>query len=200
MPVYSPLLATDVKSLLTANYAKIESQSSGFKYNSEVIKTFTFSLVDLNDPFRLERFIEVLRPILTHFKINFSVDFILREEGELRYFHPSQNNSCLLSTALNISRDEDLSSFKTEFARGNWLDINTHLNLRPNTKAKVECIANITFYVYLLEGVYQFVGRPSSIMPAFFENSESLFTLRSNSNNKVYEDNLCFFSKCFLRS
>ena len=64
MPDFSGLLASDVKSLLTANYAKIESQSSGFKYNSEVIKTFTLSLMDLNGPFRLKRFIKVLRPIL----------------------------------------------------------------------------------------------------------------------------------------
>ena len=98
MPDFSDLLAPDVRSLLATYYAKIITQSSGFKYNSKVIKTFTFCLVDLNDPFRLEHFIEELHPILTHFKINFAVGYILREEGKLRYFLQSIGNSCLLRT------------------------------------------------------------------------------------------------------
>ena len=106
MPDFSELLASDVKTLLATNYVKNETQSTGFKHNSEVIKTFTFCLVDLNDLFRLERFIEVLRPILTHFKINFAIGYILREEGNLRYFHPSIGNSCLLGTAFDVSGGE----------------------------------------------------------------------------------------------
>ena len=42
MPIFSRLLARDVKDLLTTNYSKIETQASGFNYNSEIIKTFTF--------------------------------------------------------------------------------------------------------------------------------------------------------------
>ena len=145
MPVFSAHLETDIKHLLAADYSKIETQSSDFNYNAEIIKTFTFSLVDLNDPFRLQWFIEVLRPILTHFRINFAVGYILRNEGEVRYFHPLMGNSCLLRTAFDISGDEDFDHFKTEFERGNWLDLNSHLNLRPNTKSVVEWVCSITF-------------------------------------------------------
>ena len=129
MPDFSELLALGVRSLVATNYAKIETQSLGFNYNSKVIKTFTYCLVDLNDPFRLERFIELLHLILTHFKIYFAVGYILREEGVLHYYYPSIGHSCLLRTAFDIRGDKDLATFKTEFQRGNWLDLNSHLNL-----------------------------------------------------------------------
>ena len=132
----------------------------------------------------------MLRPTLTHFKINFAVGYILR--GVLRYFHPSIGNSCLLSTAFDVSGDKDLATFKTEFEHVNWLDSYTPSNLRPNTKSVVECLCSITFYVYLLEGIYQFVGTPPTIIPDFFKNSMSLFTLTAN-QKKTYKDNLCFF-------
>ena len=51
--IFSANFMTDVQDLLTANYSIIETQVSGFNYNSEVVKMFTFSLVDLNNPFRL---------------------------------------------------------------------------------------------------------------------------------------------------
>ena len=59
MPVFLRLLARDVKNLLAINYPKIEMQTSGFKYNNEIIETFTFLLVDLSNPFEINRFIEL---------------------------------------------------------------------------------------------------------------------------------------------
>ena len=126
----------------------------------------------------------MLHPILTHFRINFAVGYILRNEGEVRYFHPLIGNSCLLRTAFDVSGDEDLEIFLTEFEQGNWLDLNSHLNLRPNTKSVVECVCSITFYVYLVEGIYQLVGAPSVTIPDFFKESSSLFTLAVNQKNK----------------
>ena len=59
MPLFQQYLTSDVQGLLTANYSKIKTQSSGFNYNAEIIKTFTFSLVDLNNPFK--------QPIMSNF-------------------------------------------------------------------------------------------------------------------------------------
>ena len=94
----------------------------------------------------------------------------LRNEDVLRYYHPSIGNLCLLQTAFNVSGDADLTRFKAEFKRGNWLELISHLNLRPNTKSKVECFTNILFYVYLVAGVLwiQFVGTPLLTIPDFF--------------------------------
>ena len=124
MPLFPQHFASDVQDLLSANYLKIETQSSGFNYNAEIIKTFTFSLVDLNNPFQIDRFIDMLRLILTHFRIYFAVGYILRNEDVLRYYHPSIGNSCLLQTAFDVSSEEDLTRFKAEFERGNWLQLN----------------------------------------------------------------------------
>ena len=124
--------------------------------------------------------------------------YILRNEGILIYFHLSIENSCLLKTAFDVSGRKDLTRFKTEFELGSWLELTSHLNLRPNTRSVVECLANITFYVYLIEGIYQFVGFLPLNMPDLLKESRSLFALAANRKNKTYEDNLCFFPKCDL--
>ena len=118
MSLFPLRLASDVKRLLSTNYSNIETLMSGFNYNAEIIKIFTFLLVDLNNPFQIDRFIALLCLILTHFRSNFAVDYILRTEDVLRYYHPSIGNSCLLRTAFDVSDEEDLSRFKTDFEHG----------------------------------------------------------------------------------
>ena len=83
--------------------------------------------------------------------------------------------------------------FKDEFLRGNWLDLNTHALLRPTTKVTAICLTSITFYVYLVDGIYQFVGSPPNEMPKYFTESVSLYTLTITIKLKKYTDNLCFF-------
>ena len=75
MPIFPQHLATDVQDLFTAKYSKIETQLSGSNDNVDINKTFTFSLVNLNNPFQLQQVIRVLRPILTH-SVNFAVGYI----------------------------------------------------------------------------------------------------------------------------
>ena len=98
----------------------------------------------------------------------------------------------LLRTAFDIRGNEDLNRFKTDFERGNWLDLNSHLNLRPNTKSVVECVCSITFYVYLVAVVYQLVGTPPDLITDFFKKSRFLRTLVANDKGKKYNNNLCF--------
>ena len=118
--------------------------------------------------------------------------YILRAEDVLRYYHPSIGNSCLHRTAFDVSGDENLTRFKTEFEHGNWLDLNSHLNLRPNTKSVVECVCSITFYVYLVAGIYQFVGTPPTTMPDYFKvMSFSLWRLTPTDKNMM---TTCVFS------
>ena len=174
MAVFSRLLSTDVKNLLAEKYSKIKTQSIGFKHKGDLVKTYTFTFVDESEKFELERFINKLWLILTHFRINFAVGYILRNEDDLRYFHPSINNSCLLQRPFNVSGSNDLMHFKFEFVPENWLELNSHLNLRPNSKSVVEYLTSITFYVYLVAGIYQFVGSPPNTMLNFFKESMSL--------------------------
>ena len=83
--------------------------------------------------------------------------------------------------------------FKDEFLRGNWLDLNTHVLLRPNTKSTAICLTSITFYVYLVDGIYQFVGAPPNDILKYFSDCMSPYTLVTDSQSKKYNDNLCFF-------
>ena len=180
MPVYSRLFSAEVKNLLTEKHNQIKTHISGFNQNGGLVTEYTFTLIDESEKFHIDRFISKVSSILIRFKINFGVSFILNEETGLRYFHQSHNNSRLLPLAFIITGPADLIRFKAEFLRGNWLDLNTHAILRPTTKAKAICITSITFYVYLVSGVYQFVGLPPNEMPNYFTNSMSLYTLATN--------------------
>ena len=73
MPVYSPLLSTEVKNLLTEKYDKIKTQTTGFNQDGGLCKELTFILVDESEKFDIDRFISQVTPILTRFKINFAV-------------------------------------------------------------------------------------------------------------------------------
>ena len=80
MPVYSPLLSTEVKNLLTEKYDKIKTQVTGFNQDGGLVKELTFTLVDEAGKFNINRFISQVTPILTRFKINFAVSYVLNEE------------------------------------------------------------------------------------------------------------------------
>ena len=92
---------------------------TGFNQDGGLVKEYTFTLVDEAQKFNIDQFIREVTPILTRFKINFAVGYILNEETGLRYYHQSHNNSRLLSTAFVITGPEDLTRFKDEFLRGN---------------------------------------------------------------------------------
>ena len=193
MPVFSPLLSTEVKNLLTAKYDKIKTQTRGFNLVGGLCKELTFTLVDESQKFDIEHFISQVAPIRTRFKINFAVSYILNEEAGPRYFHQSHNNSRILPLAFVVRGPEDLTRFKDEFSRGNWLDLNTHVIMRPNSKSTPVCLASITFFIYLVDGIFQFVGKPPNEMPPYFSATMSLYTLAANVKSEKYTDNLCFF-------
>ena len=194
MPVYSNLYSSEVKRLLNEKYEQIKTHSTSFNQNVGYVVECTFTLVDESERFHIDRFISLVSTILIRFKINFGISFVLKDEViGLRYFHQSHNNSRLLPQAFLITGPTDLVRFKTEFLRGNWLELNTHAKLRPTTKTRAVCITSVTFYVYLIDRTYQFVGAPLNDLPKYFTNSMSLYTLATNTKNKKYKDNLCFF-------
>ena len=88
MPIFSWLSANDVTDLLSIHYPKIKTQVNDSKYKNGVIKTFTYTLSDMNEPFQIYSFIDVVRPILSRFRINFAMGYILRNEETLKYYLP----------------------------------------------------------------------------------------------------------------
>ena len=75
MPVYSPLLSTEVKNLLTEKYDKIKTQVTGFNQDGGLVKELTFTLVDEAEKFNIDRFISQVTSVLTRFKLNFAVSY-----------------------------------------------------------------------------------------------------------------------------
>ena len=102
----SRLLASYVTDLLSIHYPKIKTQATGSKYKNGIFKTFTYTLIDINEPFQIDRLVDAVRPILTRFRINFALGYILRNEDTLRYYHPSNGNSCIWNTAFDVSREK----------------------------------------------------------------------------------------------
>ena len=131
MPIFSSLLTADLKRSFNLNYDKIKAQSSSYGPANKVVKTRHFSYVDELLPFQIDDFIAELRPIQNHFRVNFSVGYMLRKEMEICYFYHSANNSCLLAAALRVNEESDIEAFRAKFEEGSWLYIDSHKNLRP---------------------------------------------------------------------
>ena len=96
-------------------------------------------------------FPEMIRNIFTQqtsaFRINVSFGFILRnvETGELRYYHPSQNNARFFDVPHLIRNEEDLDKFQDELSHHDMLEYIRQQ--RPDTKSVVHLLTNVTFYV-----------------------------------------------------
>ena len=96
-------------------------------------------------------FPEMIRRIFTQqasaFKINLSFGFMLRniDTGELRYYHPSQNNARFFDVPHLIRNEENLERFLDDLSRHDMLEYIRQQ--RPDTKWIVHLLTNVTFYV-----------------------------------------------------
>ena len=86
-------------------------------------------LVDESAPFQIDDFITTLCPIQNHFRINFSIEYMLLDVMHVRYFYPLVNNSCLLPMAFRVNEESDIDEFKTKFEEGSWLHLCRSKNL-----------------------------------------------------------------------
>ena len=80
---------------------------------------YSFTLHDIASSNFPEMVYRIIGQQTTAFKINVSFGFILRnvETGELRYYHPSQNNSRLFYVPHLIRTEEDLDKFLADLSR-----------------------------------------------------------------------------------
>ena len=104
MVVLSQLLSEDVRAEILLNYVKIKTQQVEQKHKDGLAKHSNYTLCDTDEPFEIDSFIDVIRPILNRLKINFAIGFILRSETDVRYYYPSDNNGCIWKTRLTLKR------------------------------------------------------------------------------------------------
>ena len=110
---------------------------------SRVQDRYNFTLKEITS----STFPEMVRNIFTQqtsaFRINVSFGFILRnvETGELRYYHPSQNNDRFFDVPYLIRNEEELDKLLDELSRHDILEYVRQQ--RPDTKWVVHLLANV---------------------------------------------------------
>ena len=89
-----------------------------------------------------ERVRRIFTQYTTAFTINLSFGFMLRnvETGELRYYHPSQNNARFVNFPHLIRTEEDLDKFPDDLSRQDILEFIRQQ--RPDTKWVVHLVTN----------------------------------------------------------
>ena len=108
---------------------------------------YNFTINDITS----SNFPEMVRHIFTQqstaFTINLLFACMLRnvETGELRYYHPSQNNARFFDVPHWIRNEEDLQKFLDDLSRHDILEYTRQQ--RPDTKWVVHLLTNVTFYV-----------------------------------------------------
>ena len=105
-----------------------------------------FPVYNLDDN-ELIKVLDTIKEKYRRIKVNISLGFILRnrEDNELKFFHPS-NNNMLLQLPLKI--DNDFKNLKDELLNTDWFEVVRQQ--RPSTKWIVEKIICIRFDVYKL--------------------------------------------------
>ena len=105
-----------------------------------------FPVYNLNDN-ELIKVLDTIKEKFRRIKVNISLGFILRnrEDDELKFFHPF-NNNMLFQLPLKI--DNDFKNLKDELLNTDWFEVVRQQ--RPSTKWIVEKIICIRFDVYKL--------------------------------------------------
>ena len=105
-----------------------------------------FPVYNLDDN-ELIKVLDTIKEKYRRIKVNISLGFILRnrEDDELKFFHPS-NNNMLFQLPLKI--DNDFKNLKDELLNTDWFEVVRQQ--RPSTKWIVEKIICIRFDVYKL--------------------------------------------------
>ena len=133
----------------------------------------------------------------TVFKLNASFGFILRnnETNALQYYYASRNNH-LFDTPFQIASSTDLQEVREVFRDTDMLE--WVRQQRPNSKWVVEQATNVTFFVTKLRD--HPIGR-GKLLPHYIVENRGVVSLdRDKSNNKSYNDNLCFFRALALHN
>jgi len=109
------------------------------------------------------------------------------ETGELRYYHPSQNNASFFDVPHLIRNEEDLDKFLDDLSRH---DILEHIRQqRPDTKWVVHLLTNVIFYGNKINDHPLGAG---VLLPNYVSNNPGLNNLTDRSNG-TYTEDLCFF-------
>ena len=105
-----------------------------------------FPVYNLDDN-ELIKVLDTIKEKYRRIKVNISLGFILRnrEDDELKFFHPS-NNNMLFQLPLKI--DNDFKNLKDELLNTDWFEVVRQQ--RPSTKWIVKKIICIRFDVYKL--------------------------------------------------
>ena len=97
--------AQDVIAALEKHYAKIKMQEAMFNRKQKLINSYTFCLVNEEEPFNIEKFTSKLKKYKKQLRINFAMAFLLCEKiSELWYFHSCYENSTVLKSAYCINK------------------------------------------------------------------------------------------------
>lgn len=109
------------------------------------------------------------------------------DTGELRYYHPSQNNAGFFDVPHWIRNEEDLQTFLDDMSHHDILGYIRQK--RPDTKWVMYLLTNVTFYV---NKVNNYPIGASVLLPAYVSNNTGLNNLTGGSHG-TYIDNICFF-------
>jgi len=106
----------ETRILYLRHWNSIQTQENS---GNRVQDRYNFTLNDITSSTFPEMVRHIFRQQTTAFKINVSFGFMLRnvDTGELRYYHPSQNNARFFDVPHLIRTEEDLQKFLDDLSR-----------------------------------------------------------------------------------
>ena len=153
---------------------------------------YNFRIEDLNMNNMVNQMQQLFRNQHSRFKVNVSFGFILchTENGELCYYHSSQNMGSLLDVPHLVNNQGDFDAFLDKILVQDVLE--WARQQQPDSKWTVLSVTNLTVFVNKLPD--HLIGNTCVVLPDYLKNRHGLIALDKDAkSNSSYNDKLCFF-------
>ena len=154
-------------------------------------KFHNFKIMEINHGTVIEKLDCVYNKLPNSAKINISFGFVLQSvqnPEEFRYYYAADNNPVFLNSMV-LSDNSDLNYIKSKLREDEILP--NLINQHPDTKWKFYCVTNVTFFVFLLNGVP--LGCMEQSIPSTLLKNAIVEGFVSDCEKRPYQDNLCMF-------
>ncbi|BFZ13860.1 hypothetical protein BsWGS_16899 [Bradybaena similaris] len=184
-------LPTDIQQVYVDNWQAIRTHSRG--HTNMTTYTHFHSPTETVTQDWASHLNPIFNKLNKRIKINLSHHLILRhcETKELKFFHASVNNACVLDKPVLISNRADFDAFLTDIADVDAFSYALHS--RPDTKWLVEGLPATSFYIFHLND-FPIGCLTDEEIPPSIRNNQNIYILQRDANNpKDYDDNKCVF-------
>ena len=161
------------------------------KFESSNKTVYNFRMKEFSITFLKDKMRFIYDELHCSVKINLAFGFVLQniqDDSTFQYFYPANNNT-VFETPKVLSDERDLHKILNSLEKNDLFE--DLVRQRPDTKWKLHCLINVTFFLYHLTDIP--LGCHQVQLPSILIQNRLVKCFVSDSRNRPFDDNLCMF-------